>query len=469
MTRSLPSRPNLNHLKNEAKALLKTHAHGDVDCCGLLRHLHRFADEPDAAILAADVSLSDVQFALAMDYGFVSWRALKEHVEATDQQLVEISSYVDKTLTQALETGSSDVHFEPSETSLRIRFRTDGVLRDIDSLPKEQGTLISERLKQLAGIDERETGEAHQGHFNFRSDSQRKIGFHLATLATTNGEKTTCRVFDTAVSEVPLDKLGYTTDQLALVRDALAKPGGLILFTGPAASGKTVSLYTALSQLDNEKLSITTLEDPVELPLANVSQCRVNHSGGGFAGSLGSILSTNPDVIMISDLSDPETCRTAFAAAERGLTILGTLPTSSAAETLLFLRTVGIPAPSIIRTVKLVVTQRLARRLCTKCKTSFKPDSAMLDVAGVTDAGTVQLYGPKGCSECHDGYLDRFGVFEVVAVKGAVADAVANQLEQAAIDAACRQACYPGIRDVALQRLQAGETSLEEVQRITAL
>jgi len=472
MSRVLPPQPNLEHLKKEAKALCKSHADGNSDTCQLLRHLNDFADSSDQEILSAKVSLTDMQYALAMDYGFHSWETLRQKVLKAEKLSEPVVELVDKVLFEAIRTGASDLHFEPFENVCRIRFRTDGILHEIDQIKPDLGLEISAHIKSMAGLDLSERRKPQQGYIKQQLPKGKRIDFRVTTLPVLFGEKISLRILDPSSASVGLEHLGFEPEQLQMYLEALHKPRGVLLVTGPAGSGRTVSLYNGLMLLNKQEVNISTVEDPVEIILDGVDQCPVNPAiGMDFANMLSSIMMHDPDIVYVADLPDPATVSTAFKAAQSGHQILCAMVANSAPETFIELKQMGVPPYQLTTLINLVVTQRLVRRLCHHCKIELDlPEKSLLE-AGFSEQSIksgFKIYGPGSCDKCKQGYRGRIGIFEVVRITKEISKVILEDGNAIQIADACQQQGFLNLIHSGLKKVQKGETSLEEVQRITS-
>ncbi|MGL4752760.1 MAG: type IV-A pilus assembly ATPase PilB, partial [Aeromonadaceae bacterium] len=350
-----------------------------------------------------------------------------------------IVKYINKVLLDAIKRGASDLHFEPYETKYRIRFRIDGILHEIASPPVNLGSRFAARLKVMSRLDIAERRLPQDGRIKLKVTATKAMDMRVNTLPTMWGEKIVLRILDSSAARLNIDQLGYEPDQKTTYLDALAKPQGMILVTGPTGSGKTVSLYTGLNILNTSERNISTAEDPVEINLPGINQVQVNPKAGlTFASALRAFLRQDPDVVMVGEIRDLETAEIAIKAAQTGHLVLSTLHTNSAAETLTRLMNMGVPAFNIASSVTLIMAQRLARRLCDKCKAPEQIPTHELLALGYSqeqiDAG-LKLYKPVGCPECSGGYKGRVGIYEMLKMSEAIANLImegGNSLQIAA-------------------------------------
>ena len=381
-----------------------------------------------------------------------------------------IVRFVNKVLIDAIKQGASDIHFEPYEKNYRVRFRTDGILREIVRPPRNLAPRLSARLKVMSQMDISERRIPQDGRIQMKLSRNRAIDFRVNTLPTLFGEKIVLRILDPTSAQMGIDALGYEPDQKEMYLKALNRPQGMILVTGPTGSGKTVSLYTGLNILNTAERNISTAEDPVEINLEGVNQVHVNPKVGlNFAEALRSFLRQDPDIIMVGEIRDLETAEIAIKAAQTGHLVLSTLHTNSAAETITRMLNMGVPAFNLATSVNLIIAQRLARRLCKECSEPADiPREALLKM-GFTEEllATATIKQAVGCSQCKDGYKGRVGIYEVVPVTQAIARMVMEEGNSMDIHNQARAEGFNDLRTSALLKVAQGLTSLEEASRIT--
>jgi len=380
--------------------------------------------------------------------------------------------FVNKVLLDAINKGVSDIHFEPYEKSFRVRFRQDGILQEIAAPPLNMVSRVTARIKVMSRMDIAERRVPQDGRIKMNITKTRAIDFRVNTCPTLFGEKIVLRILDSSAANLNIDILGYEDDQKKLFIDAIHKPWGLVLVTGPTGSGKTVSLYTALNILNQPDRNISTAEDPVEINLPGINQVHMNQKTGmTFSVALRAFLRQDPDIIMVGEIRDLETAEIAIKAAQTGHLVLSTLHTNDAPQTLTRLLNMGIPSFNIASSVSLIIAQRLARRLCQNCKKEeVIPDEALLaEGFQESDLDDLKVYGPnpEGCDTCTKGYKGRVGVYQVMPVSeemGRIIMADGNALDIA------DQAAKDGVNDLrksGLNKVKEGLTSLEEINRIT--
>jgi type IV pilus assembly protein PilB len=391
--------------------------------------------------------------------------------DTSDIDDAPIVKFVNKIMLDAIRRGASDIHFEPYEKVYRVRYRVDGVLKEIASPPVALAGKISARLKVMARLDIAERRVPQDGRIKMKISKTRAIDFRVSTCPTLFGEKTVMRVLDPSSAMLGIDALGYEPFQKELYLKYLAKPQGMILVTGPTGSGKTVSLYTGLNILNKEDTNISTAEDPAEINLPGVNQVNVNPKVGlTFAAALRAFLRQDPDVVMVGEIRDLETAEIAIKAAQTGHLVLSTLHTNDAPQTLTRLVDMGVKPYAIATSVSLIIAQRLARRLCGSCKQLVDiPAEALLKEGFQPEdvqAG-IKVYAPKGCPNCTDGYKGRLGIYQVMPVTesiGRIIMAGGNAIEIA--DEARKTGIWD-LRRAGLEKVRAGLTSIEEVNSVT--
>ncbi len=391
-------------------------------------------------------------------------------VDANSTDDAPVVKFINKVLVDAIKRGASDIHFEPYETAYRVRFRMDGMLRAVAAPPVKLNPRISSRLKVMSGLDIAEKRVPQDGRIKLNLSKTKSIDFRVSTCPTLFGEKIVLRILDASAAKMGIEKLGYEDDQRKLFLDAIDKPYGMVLVTGPTGSGKTVSLYTALNILNTEGRNISTVEDPVEIRLPGVNQVQQNTKRGmTFAAALRSFLRQDPDVIMVGEIRDLETAEIAIKAAQTGHMVLSTLHTNDAAQTISRLMNMGIAPYNITSSVSLVIAQRLARRL-HDCKKPLDLPPAALLAEGFSqadvDAG-LQIFEAVGCSGCNEGYKGRTGIYQVMPMTEAIQKIILAGGSALQIG---EQARAEGIRDLrasALLKVKQGTLGLAEINRVT--
>jgi type IV pilus assembly protein PilB len=382
-----------------------------------------------------------------------------------------VVKFVNKVLIDAIKRGASDIHFEPYETDYRVRLRIDGILKQSAKMPVKLNSRITARLKVMAQLDIAEKRIPQDGRIKLNLSKTKQIDFRVSTLPTLFGEKVVLRILDASAAKLGIDKLGYEPDQQKLFEEAIHKPYGMVLVTGPTGSGKTVSLYTALGILNDETRNISTAEDPVEIRLPGVNQVQQNERRGmTFAAALRSFLRQDPDIIMVGEIRDLETAEIAIKAAQTGHMVLSTLHTNDAPQTMARLMNMGIAPYNITSSVTLVIAQRLARRLCERCKRPQElPDHALLVEGFSADEvhQGIKLYEAVGCDECTNGYKGRTGIYQVMPMTDEIATIILAGGNAMQIEEAAQRSGVRNLRQSALLKVKKGVTSLAEINRVT--
>ena len=388
-----------------------------------------------------------------------------------DVEDAPIVKFLQKMLIDAFNMRASDLHFEPYEHNYRVRFRIDGELREISSPPTAIKEKLASRIKVISRLDISEKRVPQDGRMKLKIGADRVIDFRVSTLPTLFGEKIVIRILDPSSAKLGIEALGYEPEEKERLLKAIERPYGMILVTGPTGSGKTVSLYSCLNLLNQPGVNIATAEDPSEINVPGVNQVNVNEKAGlTFAVALKSFLRQDPDIIMVGEIRDLETADIAIKAAQTGHMVLSTLHTNDAPTTLTRLRNMGVAPFNIASSVILITAQRLARRLCLKCKTPAEIPEANLLEAGFTPAelnGTWKPYKAVGCDACNNGYKGRVGIYQVMPISEAIQEIILR--DGSALDIA-KQSELEGVRSLrqaGLQKVMQGLTSLEEVLGVT--
>ncbi len=394
-----------------------------------------------------------------------------EDVARDDIEDAPVVRFVNKIMLDAIKRGASDIHFEPYEKNYRVRTRLDGVLKQVASPPLALAGKVTARLKVMSRLDIAERRVPQDGRIKLRLSKNRAIDFRVNTCPTLFGEKVVLRILDPTAAKLGIEVLGYEDFQRKLYLDALAKPYGMILVTGPTGSGKTVSLYTGINILNTEDRNISTCEDPVEINVPGINQVNVNPKVGlTFAAALKAFLRQDPDVIMVGEIRDLETAETAIKAAQTGHLVLSTLHTNDAPRTLTRMVDMGVKPYAIATSVHLIIAQRLARRLCQQCKELRDiPDDAVL-LEGFTKediSAGLRIFGPVGCKQCNDGYKGRVGIYQVMPVTETIGRIILEGGNAVQIAEQAEKEGVWSLRRSALQKVKDGLTSLEEINRVT--
>ena len=426
----------------------------------------------DKIVDAKDTSMSSMD--MGDDFDLDMGGDLEQEAEVSQEvDDAPVVRFLNKMLLDAINMGASDLHFEPYEKFYRVRYRVDGILKDITQPPLAIKDKLASRIKVISSMDISEKRIPQDGRMKLVLSKTRTIDFRVSTLPLIHGEKIVMRILDPSSAKLGIEALGYEPAQKDALLYAVSRPYGLVLVTGPTGSGKTVSLYTCLNILNHPGVNIATAEDPCEIPLAGINQVNVNEKQGlTFAVALKSFLRQDPDIIMIGEIRDLETADMAIKAASTGHMVLSTLHTNDAPSTLTRLLNMGVAPFNIASAVSLITAQRLARRLCKNCKVSVNvPKEALLGVGFIEQdfASKWQLYGPKegGCELCNEGYKGRVGIYQVMPITDAISRIIMTQGN--AIDIA-DQAKKDGVNDLrrsGVIKVMQGLTSIAEVESCT--
>lgn len=423
---------------------------------------------------ATDTSLSD----LGDDDGLENLDFAEEGEDSGDTASGDaanetpIVKFVNKVLLDAINRGASDIHIEPYEKTYRVRYRQDGVLQEVANPPLALAGRIAARVKILSRLDIAERRVPQDGRMKMRLSKNRAIDFRVSTLPTLFGEKIVMRILDPTSATLGVDKLGFEKDQKDAFLEAVHRPYGMVLVTGPTGSGKTVSLYTAVNILNSPDRNISTAEDPVEINLPGINQVNINEKSGlDFASALRSFLRQDPDIILVGEIRDLETASIAIKAAQTGHMVLSTLHTNSAPATLSRLVNMGVPPFNIASAINLIVAQRLGRRLCESCKKPLDlPEPALLKAGFTKDdlAKKPTIFGPGGCGECGDsGYKGRVGIYEVMPLSEKIGEIIMSGGNEMDIEKQMMKEGVKPLRRSGLIKVLNGITSLEEIERVT--
>jgi len=429
----------------------------------------------DKIVEASDTSLKSLSVDDDFSFDVESYDQAAHESEAQTLEIDDapVVKYIHKILMDAINMGASDLHFEPYEKFYRIRYRVDGILREIAQPPLAIKDKMASRIKVISNLDISEKRIPQDGRMKLVLSKTRTIDFRVSTLPLIHGEKIVMRILDPTSATLGIEALGYEPEQKEALLHAVSRPYGLVLVTGPTGSGKTVSLYTCLNILNRPGVNISTAEDPAEIPLAGINQVNVNDKQGlTFAAALKAFLRQDPDIIMIGEIRDLETADMAIKAASTGHMVLSTLHTNDAPSTLTRLLNMGVAPFNIASAVSLITAQRLARRLCKNCKHPIDiPEEALFSI-GFTKAdldGSWQLYGPKegGCELCNDGYKGRVGIYQVMPVTDAISRIIMKNGTSHDIADQAKREGVKDLRQSGLLKVKQGLTSIEEVESCT--
>ena len=373
-------------------------------------------------------------------------------------------------LADAVERAASDIHFEPEQSFLRIRYRIDGVLRQIRSLHKTYWPAMAVRLKVMAKMNIAETRAPQDGRMS-ATMSGRTVDFRVASLPTTHGENIVLRILDRQKGIVPLEKLGLEESQLELLRRMIARPEGIILVTGPTGSGKTTTLYSILSHINSDAINIMTLEDPVEYPMTLIRQTSVADTAKlDFANGIRAMMRQDPDAILVGEIRDRDTAEMAFRAAMTGHQVYSTLHTNSAVGAIPRLLDIGIVPDVMAGNIIGIVAQRLVRKLCRTCRQGYEPDARERRLLGMAANEAGMLYRAVGCEQCdYQGYRGRAGILELLKIDPGIDELIARRATAREVLTAARAGGFKTLADDGVRLARTGSTSLEEVMRVVDL
>lgn len=429
------------------------------------------------------VNESDISRAIDQYYGFelsidgilheietgeVSYQSMASPSDEYSQPMVRL---IDALLADAVQNGASDIHFEPEQSFLRIRYRIDGILRQIRSLHKSYWPAMAVRLKVMSNMNIAEARAPQDGRISIKF-SGRQIDFRASAQPTTHGENFVLRVLDRQKGIVPLDALGLAEAELNLLKLMIARPDGVILVTGPTGSGKTTTLYSIINHINTESVNIMTLEDPVEYPMNMIRQTSVNESVKlGFADGIRSMMRQDPDIILVGEIRDRETAEMAFAAAMTGHQVYSTLHTNSSIGSISRLLDIGILPDIMAGNIIGIVAQRLVRRLCPHCKETVIADDVERRLLGLAaEHAPVSICRAVGCERCaHQGYKGRLAIMEILKMTAELDELTARRASLRELKNAARAAGFKGIIDDGMRRVLEGVTTLEEVGRVVDL
>jgi type IV pilus assembly protein PilB len=420
---------------------------------------HAAASSVDVDALLSEVSESDVQVEKKTDDQADLARLGEES---------PVIKYVNYIIQTASKEGASDIHIEPGDKKIRVRFRIDGELYEMMQPPPALGPAIVSRLKIMSNMDISERRLPQDGRIRCLV-AGRKLDLRVSTLPVSNGEKVVMRILDTKSISVPLDQLGFEPDTLRIWKSQIEAPHGIVLVTGPTGSGKTTTLYASLQQLDKSSMNISTVEDPVEYHLDGITQCQTHEKiGMTFAKALKSLLRQDPDVILLGEIRDLETAVTAVQAALTGHLVLSTLHTNDAPSSITRLVNIGIEPFLVGAALNAVLAQRLVRRLCKECKQQAKHNESLADFLTLQGLPADKAWAPNGCDKCRkSGYSGRLGIYELLVIDDQLRDMIARNPNVSELRRLCTDRGMVNLRSDGLKKAVAGHTSVQEVLRIT--
>ena len=416
------------------------------------------ADEYNIDEILSDVDEDDVEVV----------QEKEDNADAEEAASSPVIRFVNHIIQTAMKEGASDIHIEPEEKALRVRFRIDGVLFDVMNPPKRMHAAITSRIKIMANLDIAERRLPQDGRIR-ATVIGRKIDLRVSTVPTPKGEKTVLRILDTRSINVGLDELGFAPDTLTIWKNQVALPHGIVLVTGPTGSGKTTTLYSSIQQMNIRKLNISTVEDPVEYNLDGITQIQAHEKiGMTFATALRALLRQDPDVIMIGEIRDLETATIAIQAALTGHLVLSTLHTNDAPSSITRLINIGTEPFLIGAAVNSVLAQRLVRRICKHCKAELTVTPEIEEFLTMHGIPASQVMKGKGCPRCREtGYSGRVGLYELLLLDDHLRDAIARNPNVTEFRRMCIERGMVTLREDGFQKVAAGSTTVEEVLRVT--
>ncbi len=400
----------------------------------------------------------------------VGTATLKKKDEDDDDEVIDVTKFVNELLSHAIKKGVSDIHIEPYEKILRVRFRIDGILQVVSMPPKGISRKLTSRIKVMAELNSSERRIPQDGRIHFQMGEDKFIDFRVNTLPTLYGEKIVMRILDSDTASLGIENLGFSAKQKEDLLNAIAIPDGMVLVTGPTGSGKTVTLYACLNLLNSSEKNISTAEDPAEIQVAGINQVNINDKVGlTFASALRAFLRQDPDIIMVGEIRDLPTAEISIKAAQTGHLVLSTLHTNSAPETLTRLLNMGIPPFNIASTVHLIVAQRLGRRLCKHCKRPADlPHDTLIDMGFLeSELDTLTVYEAVGCGQCSNGYKGRVGIYQVMPISEDMEKLVMENGNAIELAALAQTENISDLRQSALDKVREGVTTIDEVERVT--
>jgi len=415
-------------------------------------------EEFDVDDLLADVDEDDVEVVKQ-----------QEEDDGTDEaDSHPVIRYVNHIIQTAMKEGASDIHIEPDEKTLKVRFRIDGVLFEMMNPPRKMHAALTSRIKIMANLDIAERRLPQDGRIRV-TVLGRKLDLRVSTVPTPKGEKTVMRILDNRSIQVTLDELGFSEDTLTIWKHQIAQPHGIILVTGPTGSGKTTTLYSSIRQMDLKKLNVSTVEDPVEYNLSNITQIQTHERiGMNFAKALKALLRQDPDVIMVGEIRDMETATTAIQAAMTGHLVLSTLHTNDAPSSLTRLINIGVEPFLVGAAVNAVLAQRLIRRICKHCGHDEAPKEEILEYLRMHGISTDTVRGGAGCDRCRQtGYSGRAGLYELLVLDDTLRDNVSRSPSVTEFRRVCAERGMVSLREDGFQKVARGVTTVEEILRVT--
>ncbi|MEQ9207868.1 MAG: ATPase, T2SS/T4P/T4SS family [Phycisphaerales bacterium] len=422
---------------------------------------HDSGEDVDLSEILADVDVGDVEVSQAQQAEAVDLEA-----QAGESPVIRYVNYI---IQNAVKEGASDIHIEPSEKKMKVRLRIDGVLYESMNPPPSMSAAITSRLKIMADLDISERRVPQDGRIRCTVQG-RKLDLRVSSLPTGYGEKIVMRILDTKSINVQLEDLGFDEHSLQIWKNEIKQPHGIVLVTGPTGSGKTTTLYSSLRQIDNKKLNVSTVEDPIEYHLDGITQTQTHAKiDMTFAKALKALLRQDPDVIMVGEIRDHETAHTAVQAALTGHLVLSTLHTNDAPSSVTRLVNIGLEPFLVGAALNGVLAQRLLRRLCTHCKAQESPSEDMAEFLEINGLPSNEMWVPQGCDKCRStGYSGRVGIYEMLAVDDTLRDVIARNPNVSEFRRLCLERGMTSLRSDGINKATEGLTSIQEVLRVTS-
>ncbi len=388
-----------------------------------------------------------------------------------DETNSAVIKFVNMTLAEAIKLGVSDIHVEPYEKSLRVRFRKDGKLIEKVQPPKGIKDVLASRIKIMANMDIAERRKPQDGRIRIKTNQGVYVDFRVNCLPTIHGEKIVMRILDKSNLKLDLRDLGFEEDNLKIFLESIHRPQGMVLVTGPTGSGKTTTLYSSLQELNNPEKNISTAEDPVEFSIDGVNQVQINPKiEFGFAHALRAFLRQDPDIVLVGEIRDRETAEVAFKAASTGHLVMSTLHTNDAPSTVVRLLDMDVPTYLITSSISIVLAQRLISKLCGNCKKPFRIDNQVLLDLGAKqeELDQYEVYKPDGCKSCNEtGYVGRMAIYELMTMTDELRESIIKGATPVGLKRAAVESGMRTLRMAALEKLKKGETSVEQVLSTT--
>jgi type IV pilus assembly protein PilB len=471
-------------LQTDVRMNIKVHVASEKAIIDAYKKFYKISEEEYDSYFAKDEDQQDdMPITQVDDFGSLVSEAVGDmEIEAAAEEMIKdefsagdapIIKLVNGILSKAVADGVSDIHVEPFEHSLQVRYRIDGTLYKSMNLPLTIKNGLISRIKILSNLDISERRVPQDGRIKMRMGKNTAVDFRVSTLPTLFGESVVMRILDKGALNVDLTKLGFEQETFDALKRCIYQPYGLLLVTGPTGSGKTTTLYSVLNVLNNEETKILTAEDPVEFNFKGINQVNVrNDVGMTFAAALKAFLRQDPEIIMVGEIRDMETAEIAIKAAMTGHLVFSTLHTNDCPSTIGRLRDIGIPSYMLASSVSMVLSQRLARRLCPKCKvleTHHSPNDLELMGFSKDEIPELQLYGPKGCPDCNNGYRGRVGLYELMEVTDEVSQAINADIPEDQLRKVASNEGMKTLREAGLQKIREGQTSVEEVLKRTII